>query len=202
MKRATAAVDRILVVLLGLALLAAGSLALAWYFDVPFAVDTVTKFDREVFGDLPNQDWWEGALAGTAAVSALVALALLIGNLSPRRTGTLQISSDESLAVRVDLGALARGVAADLSMFPGVDSARGHAIDDRGTATLAVTVDTTPHIDLDAFSRHAERTAASVVESMEGGAVALRVQVHVGARKGQSRGSTGSDSIASTANTA
>ncbi|WP_236077596.1 hypothetical protein [Rhodococcus sp. P1Y] len=202
MKRATAAFDRILVVALGLALLAAGSFALAWYFDVPLALNTLSRFDREVFGDLPTQIWWEGALAGTAAVSALIALALLIGNLSPRRTGTLQISSDESLAVRVDLGALARGVAADLATFPGVDSARGRAIDDRGTATLAVTMDTTPHIDIDAFTRCAEQTAAFVAESMQGGAVAVRVQVHVGARRTQSRGSTGSESIASTANTA
>lgn len=181
MKRATAAIDRLLVVLLGLGLLASGAFALAWYFDVPFATSTLSRFDRDIFGDLPTQNWWEAALAGTVIVSVLLAIALLIGNLSPRRTGTVEISSDESFAVRVDLGALARGVAADLAEFPGVESARGRAIDDRGTATLAVTVQTSPHIDIDAFTRHAEQKAEFVAEAMEGGAVALRVQVHVDA---------------------
>lgn len=181
MKRATAAVDRILVVLLGLALVLSGSFALCWYFDVPFATARLSTFDREIFGDIPDQQWWAAALAGTAAVSTLFALALLIGNLSPRRTGTVQIASDDSLAIRVDPNALARGIAADLAAFPGVDTARGRAIDDRGTATLAITVQTSAHIDIDAFTRHVERRAEFVAESMEGGAVALRVQVHVAA---------------------
>lgn len=214
MKRVVAAVDRLLVVLLGLALVLSGAFALAWYFDAPFAVELLSRFDRDIFGNFPMQNWWEPALAATAVLSTLVAIALLIGNLSPRRTGTLQISSEDSLAVRVDLGALARGVAAELATFPGVDSARGRAIDDRGSATLAVTVETTPHIDIDAFTRHAERKADFIAEATEGGPVALRIQVHAAtpgveqaerpsSRSGPyNRGSTGSDSIASTANTA
>lgn len=204
MKRATAVMDRLLVVLLGLALIGAGVFALGWYFDVPIAIRTLSRFDRDIFAGFPAESWWEAALAITAVVCTLVAIALLIGNLSPRRTGTVQISSDDALAVRVDLGALARGVAADLAEFPDVESARGRAIDDRGTATLAVTVQTSPHIDIDALTRHVEQKAQFVADSMEGGDVALRVQVHVGAATplAHNRGSTGSDSIASTANTA
>lgn len=195
----TAVLDRMLVVLLGIVLLGGGAFALAWHFDVPIATETLSRFDRAIFAGLPDQSWWEPALAGTAVAATLVAIALLIGNLSPRRTGTVQISSEDSLAVRVDLGALARGVAADLASFPGVESSRGRAIDDRGTATLAVTVSTSPHIDIDAFTRAVEITAGFVDEALEGAPVAVRVQVHASAHK---RGSTGSDSIASTAKTA
>lgn len=181
MKRATAVVDRLLVVLLGVALLGAGAFALAWYFDLSLAVRTLSRFDRDTIAGLPAHDWWEAALAGTAIVSAVGALALIIGNLSPRRTGTMQIYAEESLAVRVDLGALARGIAADLATFPEVESSRGRAIDDRGTATLAVTLSASPAIDIDAFTRTVERKAEFVAESVEGGAVALRVQMHVNA---------------------
>lgn len=181
MKRATAVVDRLLVVLLGVALLGAGAFALAWYFDLPLAVRTLSRFDRATIAGLPAHDWWEEALAGTAIVSAIGALALIIGNLSPRRTGTMQIYAEESLAVRVDLGALARGIAADLSTFPEVESCKGRAIDDRGTATLAVTVSVSPAIDIDAFTRAVEKKAEFVAESVEGGAVALRIQMNVNA---------------------
>ncbi|MGA9870320.1 MAG: hypothetical protein WBQ44_04115 [Rhodococcus sp. (in: high G+C Gram-positive bacteria)] len=201
MKRVTAAADRILAVVLGLALLGAGAFALAWYFDVPFATSTLSRFDRQVFASIPAQSWWEATLAAAAALAFVVAIALLIGNLSPRRTGTLQIASNDTLAVRVELSALARAVAADLAAFPGVHSARGRAIDDRGTTTLAVTVQAAPHIDLDTFARITENTAAFVAEAVEGCPVALRVQVHVDAGD-PSRGSTGSESIANTANTA
>lgn len=181
MKRVMAAVDRILAVVLGVALMCAGAFALAWYFDVPWAVQRFATFDRDIFVSIPNRNWWEVALAATAAITAVVALVLLIGNLSPRRTGTVQIASDESLAVRVDLGALARGVAADLATFPGVVSAEGRAIDDRGVPTLAVTVHTTPDIDIDAFTRVAESRAEFVADTLENAPVALRVQVHVDA---------------------
>ncbi|SNT51662.1 hypothetical protein [Rhodococcoides kyotonense] len=183
MKRLTAAVDRVIVVLLGVALLCAGTYALAWYFDVPWAVARFATFDRDLFASIPAQNWWEAAVGVTAVVSAVVAILLLIGNLSPRRTGTIQISAGESLAVRVDLGALARGVATDLATFPGVASAQGRAIDDRGTATLAVTVHASPDIDIDAFTRVAESRAEFVAETLEGADVALRVQVHVDASR-------------------
>ncbi|WP_245819753.1 alkaline shock response membrane anchor protein AmaP [Rhodococcoides yunnanense] len=199
MKRVTAAVDRLLVVVAGLALILGGAFALAWYFEVPFARTMLARFDRDALADFPNQSWWQGVLAATAVVGTVVAIALLIGNLSPRRTGTLQIASDEFLAVRVDLSALARGVASELTTFPEVLSARGRAIDDRGTATLAVTVRTTPHIDIDTFTRIVERRAEFVAQTVEGHPVALRVQVHV---DGQGRGSTGSASVASAAVTA
>jgi hypothetical protein len=178
-KRATAAVDRLLVVVLGAVLVGGGAFALAWHFDLPIAVDALSRFDRDIFAGIPEQPWWATTLAVVTLVSALVAVGLLIGNLSPRRTGTLQISADESLAVRLDLGAVARGVAADLASFPGVESSRGRAIDDRGTATLAVTVQSTPHLDIDAFNRVVEDKAAFVAHALGGGDVALRVQLHV-----------------------
>jgi hypothetical protein len=178
-KRATTLIDRLLVTLLGVALVGAGAFAVAWYYDVPFAVESLSRFDRDVFAAFPAQSWWEAALAATAVVGTLVAVALLIGNLSPRRTGTVEISTSESCSLRIDLGALARGIAADLADFPGVESARGRAIDDRGTPTLAVTVQTSPGIDIEAFTRTAEERAAYLAGAVEGSDVALRVQLHV-----------------------
>ncbi len=181
MKRATAAIDRLLVVLLGLTLMAGAAFAFAWWLDVPLAREHLSRFDRETLAGLPSHSWWGAALGVAAATSAVVATALLIGNLSPRHTRTLQISADQSLAVRVDLVALARGVAADFASFPGVTSVRRQAIDDRGIATLAVTLRASPNLDIHAFTRFAEQKAAVIADAVQGGAVALRVQVHVDA---------------------
>lgn len=179
MKRATALIDRILVSLLGLALLSAGVFGLAWYLDVPFAVDTWARFDRAAFAALPAQPWWRAALAATAVISALVAIGLLIGNLSPHRTGTLVLADDESLGIRVELDPLARAVAAEIAQFPGVDSVRGRAIDDRGTATLAIDVHAARHLDVDDFTNFAQARAGFIADSVQGRAVALRIQLHV-----------------------
>lgn len=185
MKKLTAGVDRLLVLVLGIALVGGGAFALAWYLDVEWAVRRLSTFDRALFADLPQHDWWQPALAGAAAVFGVVGILLLVGNLSPRRTRTVQISRTESSSVRVDLGAAARGVAGELARFPGVRRSRGSAIDDRGVATIAVTVDVAVAIDLAAFTALAERTAQRVADSLDGAPVATRVQVHVDAPKVQ-----------------
>lgn len=185
MKRLTGAIDRLLVLVLGVALVGAGAFALSWYFDFEWAVRRMATFDRVLLTELPQRDWWQPALAGAAAVFGVVGICLLVGNLSPRRTRTVQISRTENSAVRVDLGAAARGVAAELGRFPGVRRSRGAAIDDRGTATIAVTVDVAAGFDLAAFTARAEHTAQVVADSLDGAPVATRIQVHVDVPKVQ-----------------
>lgn len=179
MKRATTLIDRVLVLALGFALLAAGALGIGWFYGVPLALDVLPRFDRDEFLSYPLQPWWTAALAVTAAIGVLVASALLVGNLSPRHTRTLLVSSGESLAVRIELDALARGVAAELESVPGVESARGRAIDDRGTATLAVTVHAAADLDVAAFTELVDERAAYVADAVAGRSVAVRVQLHL-----------------------
>lgn len=179
MKKLTGVIDRLITVAAGLVLLAGGALALAWRFEAPWARAVLSRLDLMQIADVPQQQWWPAALAITAVASAIVAVLLLIGNLAPRRTRTASVLAHDHVAANVDLDALAIGVALHLESFPQVRRARGHAIDDRGTATIAVTVDASPHIDVANFTAAAEQHAARVAHSLAGAPVATRIQLHV-----------------------
>ena len=182
MKTFVAGVDRLLAVLAGLALLAGGGFALAWHYGAPWARETLSRFDRARISDVPQQGWWVPMLAVVVAVSVVVALLLLIGNFSPRRTGTASVIEEQTFSAHVDLTAIASGVAAELARFDGVRRARGAAIDDRGTPTIAVSVYAAADLDVVRFTAEAESRAAFVARSLGGANVATRVQLHVDKR--------------------
>lgn len=179
MKTLVAGVDRLLAIVAGLALLGAGGFALAWHYDVPWARETLSRFDRARIAELPQQSWWVPALAIVVAVAVAAALVLLVGNFSPRRTGTASVIEEPHFSAHVDLSAIASGVAAELAEFPGVRRARGTAINDRGMPTIAVSVYAAADFDVVAFTSRAESRAAFVAESLAGTYVATRVQLHV-----------------------
>ena len=183
MKTFVAGVDRLLSVLAGLALLAGGSFALAWHYDLPWARESLSRFDRARIAEVPQQGWWVPMLAIVAVVAVVVAVLLLVGNFSPRRTGTASVIEEPHFSAHVDLSAIASGVAAELAEFHGVRRARGTAIDDRGTPTIAVSVYAAADFDVVAFTAEAESRAAFVARSLGGADAATRVQVHVDKRR-------------------
>ncbi|OZC97566.1 hypothetical protein CH275_26035 [Rhodococcus sp. 06-235-1A] len=182
MKTFVAGADRLLAVVAGLGLVAGGSFALAWHYDVPWARETLSRFDRAEIADLPQQGWWVATLAIVVAVAVVVALVLLIGNFSPRSTATASVIEQPHFSAHVDLSAIASGVAAELAEFPGVRRAKGTAIDDRGMPTIAVSVYAAADFDVVAFTTDAESRAAFVAESLAGTHVATRIQLHVDKR--------------------
>ena len=183
MKTFIAGVDRLLAITTGLALLAGGGFALAWHYDAPWARETLSRFDRARIAELPDQGWWVPTLAVVVCLAVVTALLLLIGNFSPRTTGTASVIEEPHFSAHVDLSAIATGVAAELAEFPGVRRARGTAIDDRGMPTIAVSVYAAADFDVVAFTALAEARAAFVAESLAGAHVATRIQLHVDKRR-------------------
>ncbi|KQU61264.1 hypothetical protein ASG84_01715 [Rhodococcus sp. Leaf278] len=182
MKTFVAGVDRLLAVVAGVVLVAGGGFALAWHYDVPWAREMLSRFDRARIAELPQQGWWVPTLVIVVAVAAVVGLLLLVGNFSPRRTGTASVIEEPHFSAHVDLSAIASGVAAELARFPGVRRARGTAIDDRGMPTIAVSVYVAADFDVVGFTAEAESRAAFVAESLAGTYVATRIQLHVDKR--------------------
>ena len=183
MKRLVAAVDRLLAVAVGVGLIAGGGFALAWHYDIEWARETLSRLDRARISQLPEQGWWVPTLAVVACIAAVVALLLLIGNFSPRTTGTASVIEEPHFSAHVDLSAIASGVAAELAEFPGVRRARGTAIDDRGMPTVAVSVYAAADFDVVDFTDRAESRAAFVAESLAGTHVATRIELHVDKRR-------------------
>ena len=183
MKTFVAGVDRLLAIIVGAVLLAGGGFALAWHSDAPWAREMLSRFDRARIAELPEQGWWVPTLAVLACIAAVMALLLLIGNISPRTTGTASVIEEPHFSAHVDLSAIASGVAAELAEFPSVRRARGTAIDDRGMPTVAVSVYAAPDFDVVAFTAQAESRAAFVAESLAGSHVATRIQLHIDKRR-------------------
>ena len=66
MRHRTAAVNRVIVLIVGLALLGFGVYAVAWDLQVPIVREWVSRYDRARVTALPDQDWWGWALAGSS----------------------------------------------------------------------------------------------------------------------------------------
>lgn len=183
MKRGAATLNRVLVLVVGLALAALGAAAIAWDRDVPTVRDAVRHIDRDRVAAIPDESWWHWALGVTIVVCVLLGLVVLAVDLVRRRAApSTMLETATDTAVAIDLGPVASGVAAELEQLPGVRRARGRAISDRGLATIQVTLDADPHGDIAAVVREAEHVAATTTSALGGSAVAdvaVRVLLHL-----------------------
>lgn len=180
MNRWIAALDRTLVLIVGIALLGTGAYAIAWYTHVDVVRAWVSRLDRDVVFGLPEQPWWHWVLSGTFAVCLVAGLALLLLNLGRRRTSALTLRHNESdTDVSVDLGPVAEGVATQLADFPGVRDTRGRATVDRGLSTLRVIVTADPGIDVIGFDAHVEHIARSTRRALGGSRFGVQVLLHL-----------------------
>ncbi|MFD4182595.1 hypothetical protein [Rhodococcus sp. NPDC058514] len=180
MRRRTSVIDRVIALGAGLALLAAGSLALTWNMELDVAREFWRRFDRAQYAAIPAREWWPTLLGVTCVVSLVVGVTLLVINLRRGRTSTVQIGAalgDADLSV--DLGPMAVGLASELSTLQGVRSVRSAAVDDRGLQTLRVTVIADPAVDLGEFTRDAEALARSMAAALPDAPVATQVLLHL-----------------------
>jgi len=183
MKRGPAALNRLLLLLIGLVLAAVGATALAWDRGVPTARDAVARIDRDRVVAVPDEPWWHWALGATVGVCLVLGIVVLVVDLSRRRaapTGMLATVTDTP--VSIDLAPIATGVAAELARHTGVRRARGRALSDRGLATIQITVEADPRTDIAALTDAADRVAATTTAALGGSAiadVAVRVLLHL-----------------------
>ncbi|MFC0448637.1 hypothetical protein [Rhodococcus jostii] len=180
MRHRTAAINRVIVLLVGLALLGFGTYAVAWDLQVPLVREWVSRYDRERVTALPDQDWWGWALAATVLVGLVFGIVLLALDLTRRRTSPVAVPDRESgTFVTVDLGSLANGVAIELAEYPGVRQTRARAVIERGLPTLSIVVTADPTLDLHDFTRKSEDVASWVASTLGGQEVATQVLLHL-----------------------
>lgn len=166
MNRWISVVDRIIVLIVGIALLAAGAYAIAWDAGASLIRTWVSRLDREVLFGLPEEPWWHWVLSGTFVLCVFAGFGLLYLNLRRRRTSAVTLRHNESgTDVSVDLGPVADGVAAELAQLTGVRSTKSKATVDRGLPTLSIVVTADPSIDVAGFTASAERIAGATRRS-------------------------------------
>jgi hypothetical protein len=139
-------VNRTLLGLLGLLLLAAGGLGLAVSFGA--LGDAGTPVLPQAVRDFAEQPWFWWAVAGICLVLALLGLRWLLAQLQTDRVGRLDLTSDDRDGLTtVHAGALTDAVEAEAEGLRGVSGASAHLLD-RGGGRLVLAVDLAEYADI------------------------------------------------------
>ncbi len=186
MKRRISILDRLVTLAAGTALLSGAAVTLAWVTGAQWARELVRRLDRGRIAAAPDASWWPTVLAAVAVLTFLAGLALLVVNLRRGRTPTMPVlpgaidpGGGTGAGLSVDLSPLAIGLAAELAALSGVRTVRSTTLDDRGLATLRVTVIAESGIDVADFTRNAEAMARSMAAALPGAPVATQVLLHL-----------------------
>lgn len=169
MKNRIDGVNRTVLALLGLLLVAAGGLGLAVGLGVfgsqrpslPLLPDPLREFAAE-------QPWLWWAIAAACVLLALIGLRWLAAQVITSHVGRLDLTSDESEGVTtLNAGAFADAVADDAETLRGVSGASAVLKGER-TRRLRLTVDLTDHADIAAVRRQLEeQTVARAREALD-----------------------------------
>ena len=146
MKRGVLALDRTLCVILGLVLIAGGVAGLAWWTG-----DLLpgTKIETGSVTEALDADWFPAACAGAAVVLAVLALWWLLAHLPQRRIGAMLLPGSGSRGtLQVNGDGPTKAAAQVLTGVPGVRSASGRLVHDRGSLVAELSATVEPRADL------------------------------------------------------
>nr|WP_276612054.1 DUF6286 domain-containing protein [Kineococcus vitellinus] len=167
--RAVIAVDRLLALVLGLLLAVGGLAAMAWWTGdlarVLPGAGTGSALGTGAVAELPGYSWYPWAAAGAALVLGLLALWWLLAHVPRRGAGQLLLpGSGPRGGLRVEADGPARAAADVLAATPGVRSASGRVVTDRGrlVAELAATVE--PSADLAEVAATAQQVQEQLLQ--------------------------------------
>lgn len=175
MTRRLTFLDRAATLLVGLGLVAGGLALLDWRYG--WVGSWPEKIRTGRYADLESGSWWPWAFAAAGVLLGLVGLVWLLAHAPRRGEGAVRLSdaSDQSGTVRVDLGSVAKAVAADFE-------ARTAATDVRGTARRrgsAHVIELRGHLDPSStgssIDEAASRCARDIEAAFPDGSTACRV---------------------------
>ena len=150
--------DRLVVFLVGLLMLVAGLIPVAYYWEIPYVSEYLNRFDRESLGTTPDESWYR-----TALIIAFVALLILgawfvLANIRSRAFSTREIMSADSQHgdSTINVARVADAACAFLEKSEMVTEARSKVsvVGNRPTARFTVTA--SPSYSLDDVTRFLE----------------------------------------------
>jgi len=178
MGRVVVAIDRVISLVVGAALIALGLGAILWQLDrLSWASRTLTA---PWLVNATEQPWWPWATGGAGVVLVLLGLWWLLSHLPRRRLGEIRLpgSGPEGI-LRLNTDAIASAAGKSLGATDGVRSASGRALVDRGRPTIVLTATVDPMTDLQQVTAAAERVQEEVDQAVDGAPVATRFDLQV-----------------------
>ncbi|MBX7454591.1 alkaline shock response membrane anchor protein AmaP [Mycolicibacterium sp. 3033] len=177
MTRAAVAFDRVVTLLAGTALVAAGLAAVTWSRGDLGAGRALTT----PLAEWTSASWWPWALGGAGIVLILVALRWLAAHRRPAKASRVDVSGDATATA--DASSVASAAADVLAADPAVTKASGSATRHRGRPVVTVTARVPARSGLSAAIDAADDTARTAA-TMLGGSVAIRTVLRVDAKAG------------------
>jgi hypothetical protein len=181
-------VNRALIGLLGIVLLATGAMGLVWSFGAfghgrhPLLPQGMRDFAR-------HQHWFWWAAAVGCLIVALLSLRWLFAQLSTDRVGRLDLTTDDRDGLTtVSAGALTDAVETEVEGLRGVTGASAHLRDQRGRR-LTVAVDLADYADIAEVRRTLEdRIVARARQAVDDPALPVDIELRPAASRSAGRG--------------
>lgn len=181
MSRLTITVDRLVAFLVAVVLIVVGAAAAVW------GTDQVPPFtgalDLGPVSDATDKSWWPWALGVGGVVLVLLALRWLFSHLPRRGTGPLKLTgTGRSGRLVADGSSVAQAAAQALAATPGINSARGRVLKERGQviARLNATIDA--DADLSAIAASADQVSAQLRHVLGRDDLRCQVQLRLAGR--------------------
>lgn len=185
MNRKVYGVDRVVLAIIALLLIAAGAWLLAWVLDLlPAGWWNPDQVSVGVPQELTETGWWPWALLLGGLLLVLVGASWFVNHFRRSSVSTLSLRGDaEGGRLLLDSSALADGAAEALvAADPGVAGAKGKVVEQRRQIVLDLTATVHPDADLQAVARACDAVAARVLRSTGRDDMACRVRLTVGSR--------------------
>ncbi len=181
MSRLTITVDRFLAFLLALALIAGGIVTTLWGVD---RVDPFTgPLDLGPVTDATDRSWWPWAVGGAGAVLLLLALRWLFSHLPRRRTGPLKLAgTGRAGRLLADGNSVAQAAAGALESVPGVRSAHGRVLRERGQTIAHLNAGSDADADLAGVAEGADLVSSQLRHVLGREDLVCQVQLRLSGR--------------------
>ena len=181
MSRGVIAFDRFASFLVGTVLVAAGAFALVWWLDLfswlPPALNT------SPVADSTRQAWWPWVAGLVGAVLVLLGLRWLAAHIPNSRVRELTLPGSGTRGnLRAAAKPVAKAAAEVLEAAPGVRSASGRVLRERGqiVARLGATIEA--EADLQTITSAADQVAAELAKVLERDDLHCQIQLKVATR--------------------
>ncbi|GAA3602710.1 hypothetical protein GCM10022223_18090 [Kineosporia mesophila] len=181
MSRLTITVDRCVAFLLALILIFGGIVTTVWGVD---RVDPFTgALDLGPVAEATDKSWWPWAVGGTGAVLLLLALRWLFSHLPRRGIGPLKLAgTGRAGRLLADGNSVAQAAAVALKGVPGVRSAHGRVLRERGQTVARLDASIDADADLAGIAEGADIVSSQLRHVLGRDDLVCQVQLRLAAR--------------------